>query len=1023
MVIAPQVVSERELLLLHWPFHRRRDEISCCPFETDVKTPSDCDFSFWTQGFTCFMDYNMILFEISLTKRETLRSLQSDHFVTEPNSCHIISWKALHFGSRLCIFAFGPFGPLGLAPEVLACLRTAGSAVRGVFITGFSLSALTGPVMALLLSLLFIVLQFIEADCESVCSPCVTREVRDGEGNDVCSRGAKGVCKLIRSCEVDRTARLAFAVPFEIKCLDDRSQVLAVSAPRSLSVTVPSTVPTMVRTAGSLTAIQTALSGASTSSVFGGPSGRITLYGDLSQPRQVLHPFSTFKMFKTDFIPATMTLGAFTLQRTPGSAFLTTRASKKQITVQQNIMQCRKLTSTATLSACVTASLPGTDVSHVEATAKTFSVASLESDLSMIGLPGAAVQRLAPARLCYTVNAGLDILMQSSNVVITYSFPGNRFTVVAGLEESVAGGITVYQTCFLLPIFSGNIVSGTQYSVNVVSIDYVYVVLQPAVHSTIANPVLLQWATTCRLTFPPTVVSVFGLPMNLLVYDVTGTVSQTLDLSTYVGQTFVDLPVTHDSPYASLALVPAPGHSTISATAIYQAFGLRYPGDAAACLMTATCTGGTYAKVATGATDAACCEIRPTYAIDVRPLAGVSDGVLMPISMSPTILGGRWNDDDSAGVLQYREDVVGVPELVSISGSAHLLVLHGVNAHVFGMIGTWRLSTEVNFCLPSDMEAFEVSVVTSHSHTLAALGTLTRSRKVKVIALTSIPSEVCTALTRTPVPPLNPLSSCPTEMVVSEACLLGKTSSDVSLFVADVFLPLSKKRISKKLISETDAEDPEESDVLLQSLKCVYASAFKPWSDIVGGMGLQSAYQQLSTSEQAMATDETPFRSTFGLSILTAAIHAHAGHFAIPSGLSIPSPMDDDFLRQTTDFVFSRGNDLLVAKSVMTLDDDTLFRDDLKVLAQGSHFGGLTEDLPGLFCIFDLSLAYDHVDPALADRPAGETTDSLCKSYNVRFGAKSTSPDLTSLAKSVGCRSSIGLVSNQASNGQALTGP
>ena len=266
----------------------------------------------------------------------------------------------------------------------------------------------------------------------------------------------------------------------------------------------------------------------------------------------------------------------------------------------------------------------------------------------------------------------------------------------------------------------------------------------------------------------------------------------------------------------------------------------------------------------------------------------------------------------------------------------------------------------------------------------------------------------------TPIPPLSPLNNCPAELAVSEACLLGRASSDVSLFVADVFSPLSKTCISKKLISEASSEELEESDVLLQSLTCVYASMFKPWSDIVGGTGLQSAYQQLSTSEQSMSTD--------GLSILTAAIHAHAGHFAIPTNLPIPTPMDDDFLRQTTDYVFSRGNDLLVAKSTMALDDATLFRDDLKVLAQGSHFGGLTEDLPGLFCIFDFSLAFDHVDPALSDRSSGETTDSLCKAYNLRFGAKSTSPDLTSLSKSVGCRSSIGLIiSNQASSGQALT--
>ena len=285
-----------------------------------------------------------------------------------------------------------------------------------------------------------------------------------------------------------------------------------------------------------------------------------------------------------------------------------------------------------------------------------------KADLAAIGLPGTAVQRLNPARLCYNMpGVNLDLLMQTSSVAITYSFPGNRFTVVASLEEHVVSSVPTYETCFLLPIFNGNIVSGTQYSVHVVSIDYVHAVLQPAVRSTTAESVLLQWATNCRLRFPSSVIAVFGLPMTLLIFDVTGVPSQTLDLSTYVAQTFVDLPVHHDAPYASLALVPSAGQTVVSAQAIYTAYGVTYPGDSLACLLTVTCAPDTYLKAAAGTTNAACCEVPPTYSIDVTPLASVSDGVTLPVSVAPFVLGARWTDDDSLGVLQYKEDVVGVP--------------------------------------------------------------------------------------------------------------------------------------------------------------------------------------------------------------------------------------------------------------------------------------------------------------------------------------------------------------------------
>ena len=44
--------------------------------------------------FNLFYDDTVfILFEISPTKRDTLRSLQNGHFVTGPNSSYIISWE------------------------------------------------------------------------------------------------------------------------------------------------------------------------------------------------------------------------------------------------------------------------------------------------------------------------------------------------------------------------------------------------------------------------------------------------------------------------------------------------------------------------------------------------------------------------------------------------------------------------------------------------------------------------------------------------------------------------------------------------------------------------------------------------------------------------------------------------------------------------------------------------------------------------------------------------------------------
>ena len=58
------------------------------------------DFGFWCCFFWVLRKGTKILFEISLTKRKTLRSLQSGHFVTEPNSSHIISWEMRIHRSR-----------------------------------------------------------------------------------------------------------------------------------------------------------------------------------------------------------------------------------------------------------------------------------------------------------------------------------------------------------------------------------------------------------------------------------------------------------------------------------------------------------------------------------------------------------------------------------------------------------------------------------------------------------------------------------------------------------------------------------------------------------------------------------------------------------------------------------------------------------------------------------------------------------------------------------------------------------
>ena len=66
----------------------------------------------------------------------------------------------------------------------------------------------------------------------------------------------------------------------------------------------------------------------------------------------------------------------------------------------------------------------------------------------------------------------------------------------------------------------------------------------------------------------------------------------------------------------------------------------------------------------------------------------------------------------------------------------------------------------------------------------------------------------------------------------------------------------------------------------------------------------------------------------------------------------------------------------------------------------------------------NLRNAYPRSDPALLDKERGETTDAICRNYNLRHGSMSMRPDLINLGLSGRCSSAVGKISNIATTGQ-----
>lgn len=180
------------------------------------------------------------------------------------------------------------------------------------------------------LTFLFVLVAFCQ---EENCPPCVTRDARDSLARDVCSHGVRGVCRFIRSCQIDSTAHLGFAVPVEVRCLDSTTQLIPVSVPSSLSLTIPAEVPPAARSAGSIAALRAVLTSSRAGTIFSSESGRITVMGDRTHPRTVLASFPTFDFLGIQMIPVDFMVGVFNIRRFGDDMYLTTEDTRRQVSM------------------------------------------------------------------------------------------------------------------------------------------------------------------------------------------------------------------------------------------------------------------------------------------------------------------------------------------------------------------------------------------------------------------------------------------------------------------------------------------------------------------------------------------------------------------------------------------------------------------------------------------------------------------------------------------------------------------
>lgn len=178
----------------------------------------------------------------------------------------------------------------------------------------------------------------------------------------------------------------------------------------------------------------------------------------------------------------------------------------------------------------------------------------------------------------------------------------------------------------------------------------------------------------------------------------------------------------------------------------------------------------------------------------------------------------------------------------------------------------------------------------------------------------------------------------------------------------------ARARSTRTLVMTYNEDDEEEPETLVRALQCAYAATFTPWSDGLPARVLSSVVYELSTSEEAMVGDETPFATTFGSSLSLAPVQAHTGHFATRKDVAIPDDIGDEFIKDHTLFVYSNLHDLWVIDSVMAGSGETWLRDGLKLQAQGTRVSGVTPTLPGNLCLVNLRNAYPRSDPALLDK-------------------------------------------------------
>ena len=838
----------------------------------------------------------------------------------------------------------------------------------------------------------------------ALCPPCHSREVHSGDRTRSCT-ASSGECKFIDMCQLDPGASSVVVVPVTVQCLDDTTAFSEASLKSGVTPDL-TTVPLALRTASSLAALRTVVSSTSRTGPFTSGPGVITSVGSTGTPRTIVRNFPHFTIFDVGFIPSSdVLLGGFRMLRNRDEMILRPSAASGSVLLQKPMHHCIGAPPSA---ACFAYSPSPIGIEQDLATTTAYSVTALTAAIEFLGFVAAAPPTTYTA--CFELSPQ-SLLTFAQNVLPVLVLRYEETTVVT--PPVLAGDPARPAMCYQVLDYHGN--DPSEFGVHVVA------------PGSIKQFIIGSGVTGVHLGTTPGVQVVFseftqlrGTPAKAILVEIGGTEHE-VDLAAVP-------PDAQGVPHTGLTYVPSyyyirySGLTNGAARTVHSAMGIPMTGPS--CLSVACPARHTAIVVEcplTGCSVVDCCQPVTMASVTFVSVLPARDSVAVPFLVDPITLAPGWMYRLTPTHLEYTQIVANVPDLVSVSGTAEVVIISGGSALAFGTPGTWRLSTEVDHCFSAvPTETYDLPRG-SGLRALQPAGTIPGAQRVRIVTMRGRTVEMCVG--REVTPPLTPHAhdACPSQLIVSERCMLGSEPTANSFFPHDVFLPMIRKSRVKGLLTTADDADPEEPQELLKALRCAYSASFVPWSDMLGGTQLQSVVQELAMSEEAMAADETPFSATYSLTLLTAELATHGSHLAFGIDVPRPSDLDDSFLKDHADLIYSSGGDLRIARTVFSQEGETWLRDGLRFLAQGTHVGGVHNDLPGTYCLFDISRSYTVEDPALIGRVSGETIDTLCRSYNLRHGAKSTSPDLLALAMSYTCRSSVGLISNLASTGQALT--